>query len=294
VTLPSPLRRGSLIAVVSPSGPIANPEQFQAGIDALHPYDCEVEVVGQLSPRSASAYLSAPDQSRAKSLRNALRASDAVWYSRGGYGSSRLLTSSGWDHVGPWVIGFSDATALLWARYARGISGGIHGPVVNAMSTEPTASKQRLMAILQHQPTEPLPLTHLGGPTSPVTGPVIAGNLAVASTLIGTPFMPNLAGHILVLEDVGELPYKVDRMLTHWHLAGVLDGVAAIVFGTFDAVPNPQTYEVLVERTDSLGVPVYACPSIGHHGECSALVIGRSMRIARNKLFDHVTSSRSR
>jgi muramoyltetrapeptide carboxypeptidase len=259
-----------------------NPTPLQANLNVTlegwRPGRCPV------SSRNGSTFLSGPDPARAAAFRKALRTADAVWYSRGGYGSARLLSTKGWDLTGPWVVGYSDATALLWARYARGITGGVHGQVVNGLSTEPKSSLQRIFSMMACRDVEPLALHHLGGAKGVVTGPVIAGNLAVATSLLATPHMPNLDGHILVFEDIAEPAYKVDRMLTQWLLSGALRNVESLVFGTFDAVPNPETYEVIAERTEHLGVPIYACPHIGHHGEVAALVIGQQVRIARDRL----------
>jgi muramoyltetrapeptide carboxypeptidase len=280
VTLPAPLRAGSRIAVVSPAGPIVDRERFECGLDVLRAQQFMVEVVGPLSSRHGSTFLSAPDEARATALRKALRTAEAVWYSRGGYGSARLLTAKGWDLAGAWVVGFSDATAMLWARYARGLSGGVHGPVVNGLGAEPKDSLDRLFAMLTHQATSAISVHHLGGPSRAVSGPVIAGNLAVATSLLGTPHLPDLSGHIVVFEDVAEPAYKVDRMLTQWLQSGALEGVRALVFGTFDAVPNPESYEVIAERTEQLGIPIYTCSRIGHHGEVAALTIGQQVRLS--------------
>jgi muramoyltetrapeptide carboxypeptidase len=270
--------------VVSPAGPVTTMGRLTAGLELLRSHKFEVTVVGPLRSKEASSFLSASDSRRSAALRKALRGFDAVWFTRGGYGSARLLQGSGWDVAGPWLIGFSDATSLLWARYARSLPGGVHGPVVNGLSTEPSLSIERVLNILKGQPTAPLTLHHLSGPTAPISGPVIAGNLTVATSLLGTPFMPSLAGHIVVLEDVAEPSYKVDRMLTQWHLAGAFEGVKAIVFGTFDPTPNTETLQVLAERTDALGIPVYICSSVGHHGEVSALPIGSPVKLSRSRL----------
>ncbi len=283
MTLPDPLRAGSRVAVISPSGPIQDDERFTRGLAVLRTH-FTVDVVGPLSTRNGLSFLSGPDPVRASALRKALRTADAVWYSRGGYGSARLLSSTGWDRPGPWIIGFSDATALLWARYAHGLLGGVHGPVVSGLGAEPPSSVARLMALLSNNDVEPLPLHRLGGSVGVAAGPVIAGNLTVATSLLGTRFMPDLTGHILVFEDVAEPPYKVDRMLTQWVHSGALRDVCALVFGTFDAIPNPETYEVIAERVEHLGVPIYTCPHIGHHGEVAALAVGQRMRISRNRL----------
>lgn len=283
---PPPLRKGSSVAIVSPSGPLDqhDAEAVERGCESLRSYGWEPQVIGPRRRAPAPPYLAATDSGRRGSLRRALREFDAVVFSRGGYGSARLLEGSGWDIEGPWMMGFSDATALLWARYRAGLLGGVHGPCAKDFATDPQWSLDRAAALLSGMSIESLRLTHLCGPATKVSGPIIAGNLTVACSLLATPHMPDTTGHILVLEDVNEPPYKVDRMLTQWRLAGRLGSVAAVVFGVFDAVPKPDTYEVLLERTDDLGIPVYCTIDVGHHGVCAALPIGRSASISRSRL----------
>ena len=102
-------------------------------------------------------------------------------------------------------------------------------------------------------------------------------NLTVATHLLGTPHWPDLDGAILVLEDVGEAPYRIERMLTHWRLGGALQRLGGIGLGSFSGCddPTPQERssfsleEVLRERTADLGIPVVAGLPIGH-GDCNA------------------------
>jgi muramoyltetrapeptide carboxypeptidase len=288
--LPQLLSEGSRVAIVSPSGPCTTADIVELKVTAerFGLEGWETEVVGATPPSHSAdgaSFLAASDGVRRRSLIKALKNFDAVIFSRGGYGAARLLESTGWDTQGPWLIGFSDATALLWARYAAGLEGGVHGPVAKNLCVQPEWCTNRLVSLLKGEPLDALKLTHLAGPTSKVTAPVLAGNLAVATSLLGTPNMPATEGHMLVLEDVNEPSYKVDRMLTQWRLSGRLAGVAAIVFGVFDAIPNPETYEVLVERTEDLGMPIYSSLDIGHHGICAALTIGKPATISRNRLL---------
>jgi muramoyltetrapeptide carboxypeptidase len=284
--MPPPIRPGASVALVAPSGPLDAEVDLQDVCDQVRRLGLTPTIVGRMHTNDSGVppYLAATDGSRLRSLRQALRAFDVVMFVRGGYGASRLLEHKGWDHPGPWIVGFSDATALLWARYARGLSGGVHGPVATTIASEPRWSVDRLIATLRRDPISPLKLVHLAGSASPIRGRVIAGNLCVAGTLLGTPHLPQLREHVVVFEDVGEPPYKVDRMLTQWRLSGALEGVAGIVFGTFDAVPNPATLEALIERTASLGVPVWCTDTIGHHGVCAALEIGAPVRVTRTVL----------
>jgi muramoyltetrapeptide carboxypeptidase len=285
-TTPAFVTPGASVAIVAPSGPLDAEGELELICDTLRDLDLRPTVVGRMRTGGSTSpdYLAASDTSRLRSLNKALREFDVVLFVRGGYGATRLLEHRGWDRPGPWLVGFSDATALLWARYARGLGGGVHGPVGRALLTEPEWSVARLVSTLKGEAVSPLTLTHMTGPTAPVQGPVLAGNLCVATALIGTPHLPQLRDHLVVFEDVGEPPYKVDRMLTQWRLSGLLDGIAGLVFGTFDAVPQPATLEVIIERTSSLGVPVWFTDTVGHHGVCAAMEIGAQVRATRSAL----------
>ena len=112
-------------------------------------------------------------------------------------------------------------------------------------------------------------------------GPLLAANLTVATHLLGTPYLPDLRGTILVLEDVGEAPYRIERMLTHWRLCGGLQQLAGIGLGQFtDCDNNPaeadrfSLEQVLRERTNDLGIPVVSNLPVGHVAGNAALPLG--------------------
>ena len=110
-------------------------------------------------------------------------------------------------------------------------------------------------------------------------------NLTVATHLIGTPWFPDLKGAILVLEDIGEAPYRIDRMLTHWRSAGVLAAVAGVATGRFswkkdDILPGDFSMEeILEERLGDLGIPLVMDLPLGHGRPNMALPLGRQARL---------------
>jgi muramoyltetrapeptide carboxypeptidase len=222
-------------------------------------------------------WFSASDSERLKLLQQAWAdpGIDAVVAVAGGWGSARLL-EAGWQ-PGPrplWLVGFSDASALLLAQLAAGNGGGIHGGLQGD-----DAAWARLVALLRGEKVAPL--QGVGWRGGIATGPLVVANLAVATSLIGTRWWPRLAGCVLVLEDVGEEPYRIDRMLTQWRTAGVLEGVAGIGLGRFrwkqdDVLPGDLTMdEVLQERLSDLGVPLVAGLPVGHGQPNLALPQGR-------------------
>ena len=111
----------------------------------------------------------------------------------------------------------------------------------------------------------------------------MVANLTVATHLLGSGHVPDLNGALLILEDVGEAPYRIDRMLTHWRLCGALKGLAGIGFGQFQDCcdeDRPQDWcfsldQVLKERTDDLGIPRVLNLPIGHVAGNAALPMGR-------------------
>jgi muramoyltetrapeptide carboxypeptidase len=189
-----------------------------------------------------------------------------------------------------WLLGFSDVTSLLWARQAAGIPGGIHGPMVTSLAAEPPWSQQRLRDLLFGQPLPPL--QGISWTPGVAEGPLLVGNLTVATHLLGTPHLPDLEGAVLVLEDIGEAPYRLDRMLTHWRLSGALQQLAGLAFGRFSDCDGGESdagvgdddsavtvEQVLRERSADLGIPVLGELAVGHGPGNGALPMGRRVRL---------------
>jgi muramoyltetrapeptide carboxypeptidase len=197
----------------------------------------------------------------------------------GGWGSARLL-EQGWRPAARplWLVGFSDASALLLAQLAAGQGGGIHGS-----ASGPEEGWGRLVNLLRGRPVEAL--QGAGWRSGVASGPLVVTNLTVATHLIGTRWFPPLKGRVLVLEDVGEAPYRIDRLLTHWRTSGVLQGVAGIGLGRFswkedDVLPGDLSMEeVLLERLGDLGIPLVGRLPVGHGRPNLALPLGRMARL---------------
>jgi muramoyltetrapeptide carboxypeptidase len=181
------------------------------------------------------------------------------------------------------VVGFSDITALHAFLVEKARLATVHGPVVTSLGRLGSASIELLHRLLfdpaplgEVALEAPIPIRH-----GRATGVLKGGNLSVLTRLLGTPFMPDLGGAVLFFEDVGERPYRIDRMLTHLRLSGALKGLAAILVG--DLVdceePNresgyPTALDVVRERLADLGVPVLAGFPAGHGKENHPLPLG--------------------
>jgi muramoyltetrapeptide carboxypeptidase len=256
--------------------------RLEAGIAVLERWGLEVEPHRNLQRHWG--YYAGTDPERLEDLQpNA----PLVACMRGGWGSARLLERplAEEEH---WLLGFSDVTSLLWARQAAGLPGGIHGPMVTTLGAEPEWSQERLRALLFGEALPPLQGT-VWNPGQ-AEGPCLAGNLTVATHLLGTPHLPDLSGAILLFEDIGEAPYRIDRMLSHWRLSGALQQIAGLGFGSFsdcegdeDDARDPQhsfgLQAVLQERCGDLGIPVIADLPFGHRCGNAAIPIGRRARL---------------
>jgi len=223
-------------------------------------------------------YLAGKDAERAQAWQTVWTDSavGGVGGGRGGYGALRLLPHLQWDSPPKWLVGYSDLTALQWALATRGW-GSLHGPVLKDLAHQSPAAIAALFGWLEGS-LPALTLEGQGLVAGQATGWLLPGNLTVATHLLGTPYCPSLAGAILAWEDVNELPYQVDRLLTHWRLSGQLAGVRGIALGRFTAEapshPSLTWGEVWRDRLGDLGVPVVTDLPFGHGGLNLPLPVG--------------------
>jgi len=241
-------------------------------------------------------YLAGSDERRLQELRSALADPGirAVFCARGGYGATRLLKRLGPDAppgAPKALVGFSDITALhLWLQ-AHGRR-SIHGPVLTQLGRLSAPTAERLFALLESaRPAAPLEGTdtYVGGVAE---GTLLGGNLSVFSRLMSTAFMPSLEGAILLLEDQGERPYRLDRMWTHLELAGVFARVRGIALGSFTACEEPEaaysSADLLRELAVATGLPCAAGFPIGHGEVNEPVPLGVRVRLdadARRLIF---------
>lgn len=274
---PKALSHGSTLRVIAPSSPFDR-ERFDRG-HALLAQRYEVELASSLFAREG--FLAGADDARLADLLLALEDRDvrAIVAARGGYGVTRLLPKLALEAVkraDKWLVGFSDVTALhaLWAR--AGLC-SIHGPMVCSLPEARFDLQDAWFDLLEG--SAPKPLTHLnrvcGGRAE---GRLFGGNLTVLCALVGTPYLPPMTDTVLVLEDITERPYRIDRMLTTMLQAGFFSGVRAVVLGQFtECAPGPDgtTVEhVLIERLSPLGIPILSNAPVGHVDDNQPLLLG--------------------
>ena len=279
------LSPGSQVAVIAPAGPFDRPS-FEKGLAVV-----QRRYAPSFDPGifSTHRYLAGDDARRLQELR-AATAKEAIFCARGGYGAHRLIRSLKAGDVRPQaLVGFSDITALhaLWqcAGYRS-----LHAPVLTQLGNQPAEVVERLFATLESEKPPP-PLAGAGALGSgTVEGPLLGGNLSVFSRLVGTPFMPSLDGCVLLVEDVGERPYRLDRMFMHLKLGGVLEQLAGFALGDFtgcdekDAAYGPL--DVLGELIAQTGKPCVHGLPIGHGAVNQPVVLGARVRLdtANNQL----------
>ncbi len=230
-------------------------------------------------------YLAGKDRDRAGIVNRLFQRRDirAIVCARGGYGAMRILDHLDWEMIRsnpkPFV-GFSDATALLLSLVQLSQVPVIHGPTVISLGKGDPETRQSFYHLLC---TGPPGRIDLEGPVlirGEAEGSFVGGNLATMNHLTGTLYQPDLNGAILFLEDIAEPAYKVDRMLTQMSLAGLFTGLNGVVIGTLtDCSPVDMIHEVLIERFESLEIPICTGLSAGHDAVNLSLPMGGKVRL---------------
>jgi len=275
---PSKLNPGDAVGVVSPAGPV-NRSELEADVHFLETKGFTVHVAPHAYDRRD--YLAGNDEDRLLDLEEMFRNPDikAVFCSRGGYGSMRLLDRIDYGLIrkNPKIIvGYSDITALLSGILKKSGLITFHGPMVRGLSSLPENTWQNLLRMISSQtPISIAPLSGyplFGGNT---TGFLMGGNLSLLCMLVGTPFMPSLSGCILFIEDRGEALYRIDRMLTHLTLSGSLEGIRGLITGHFvDCGESAAIDDLIKERFEPMDIPVAAGFSLGHGPDNTTLPLG--------------------
>lgn len=279
---PAPLHEDGLVRVVHVAG-ASDPQDVQRGIEILRKH--HDHVLWDPCAPAPSHYLAASDAQRLAEWSHATRDTriQAMICARGGYGTMRLL-----PHLAPiptpsaipWLVGYSDITALhLWLN-AQGIA-SIHGPMVAGFhryydsepGRHPVAALLELLRTRNAPAFQGLRTLHPGQ----ATGRLIGGNLSMLQAMIGTPWLPTLRGAILLIEEVGEPAYRIDRMLQSLLLGDRAQGIAGIVFGDLtrcSGLDDKTTPDWLAHWTQSFGCPVSCGLPVGHGDRNQPLILG--------------------
>ena len=256
------------VALTAPSGSI-DPETVAAGKAVLEKCGCQVSLMPHLFSGGTLPHLSAVDSERLADINDAIADEriDIIWAVRGGAGSMRILDGIDYDGLkktGKFFAGFSDITAIHWAMAKYNCDTFLAAPMMKFLAeAEDDLTADSLTDALNGAPVE-LSLRSLNNADA-VSGTPLPGNLAVAASLCGSGFFPDTAGKILILEDIGEAPYRIDRMLTQLLLAGAFDCCAGIIFGNFTGCGEvPGVTAVLKDFANRAACPVFSGAAHGH------------------------------
>lgn len=282
---PPRLKPGDTLGLIHPSSATFQRMDLEIAIDNLKALGFGVKTGAHALDRYG--YLAGKDADRAADI-NALfadREVQGICAVRGGWGAARLLPYLDFEVIAknPKVLfGFSDITALHMAIPAKTGLVTFHAPTGFSAWTELSASWFKRVAMdgesaaYVNEPDFKGRIAPVGFRTQTLTpgkgeGRLLGGNLTVLAHLVGTPYLPDFAGRILFLEDVHEGIYRIDRMLTHLKLAGLLSKIRGFIWGQCsECEPDSGGYgsltieEVLEDHIKPLGVPTYRGAMIGH------------------------------
>ena len=286
LVLPPRLKRGDVIGLFCPAGPVRDVEGLRLGIGLIEEMGFRVTLRGPIEPRDG--YLADTDEQRADHLHRLwsdpeVRAIVAI---RGGYGCQRMLGLLDWElfrRDPKWFVGFSDVTVLLNTLPTRSGLVAVHGPMAISMARSEPRNLASLFALMTgelNQRIRPRELEVLCGGNS--RGRLIGGNLTTLVHMMGTPWDSSWEGCILVLEDTNEPLYRLDRMFTQLAQAGRFDHLAGLLLGDFDTgggdrLSDIRFQEAIWSRVLELvpaGVPVWAGFPSGHRQRNLALPLG--------------------
>lgn len=274
------LKENANIAVIAPAG-IPNLDGVAAGIALVESWGYRAIPAAHIADKHY--FTAGTRDARTNDLIWALCAEniDAVWLARGGYGCMQCLPQlpEKLPDLRP-VIGCSDATALL--TYLDKRRGGplVHGPMLETIATRVDDETRSHMRAMLAGPTNfRIPTRHFLGPTHAAQGRVVGGNLCVLASLAGTPWSLDGKDAIVVLEDITETPYRIDRLILQLRLSGALDGARAIALGDFVKCDPPagadySLDDVLREALEPLGIPVWTGLPMAHAARNLAWCVG--------------------
>lgn len=278
---PPLLAPGARVALISPSGPLRDVTELARAEGHARVFGWETLVGPHAMGRVG--YFAGTDEQRAADLVSAIAdpTIDGIWCLRGGYGAARLLPMLNLEAISAQpktLIGYSDITALHAAWWHAGVT-SFHGPTGRSELTMMTRDSLRKAVVAGTDSAGSAPRSAVirGGSA---TGRLVAGNLALLASLAGTPWAMEFRNAIVVLEDIGEATYRIDRMLTQLRQSGAFDGCVGLAFGQFSNCPTHtddgerSLESVVQELADDLQVPTLLGIPCGHIDDQWTLPLG--------------------
>ena len=278
------------IAIVAPAGQALDPCAVDRGIARLEAQGCLVR--NYYDHDAIHQRFGGSDAGRLAQLRAAVADPDVqiIMALRGGYGVTRLLPQIDFEAIaasGKLVVGFSDLTGIHMGLLARTGAISYAGPMLagDFGACEPVPFTLDNFWNCLAGPTHTIRECASGNPAVRATGTVLGGNLAMVVSLLGTPYFPHIDGGILYLEDIGEHPYRVERLLLQLHQAGVLERQRAVLLGDFSGYKlgaNDNGYDfdaMLAHLRETVPVPVLTGLTFGHGPKRVTIPFGAQGRL---------------
>ena len=275
---PPRLEPGDTIGIVAPASPF-DADLFDEGIKTLESMGYRTYVPDDLFERNG--YLAGSDGHRIDIFHRLWADSKirAIVCARGGYGSMRLLPFLDFSLIqkNPKIIfGLSDISALLSAIYSKTGLVTFHGPMITTLANAPLETREAMIAAISpHQPHKVEMNNGTKIRSGSASGRICGGNLNTLNHLMGTPFAPDFRGHLLFLEDRGEKPYRIDRMLTQMKHADCFQNLAGLILGNFIDCGSPQEIiRIFTDAFDDVSIPIVAVCEAGHGKQNLTIPLG--------------------
>lgn len=305
---PKKLKKGELVGVISPASSAEDNLSIESGVKYLEGNGYRVEVgknVGKIH-----GYLAGSDGERLNDLHYMFSKKEikAIFCVRGGYGSGRLLADVNYKLIknNPKIlVGYSDITALQMAIAQKTGLITFAGPMLSVDFNNDVSPFTEEIFWKLITSNKKIGKVHLPGEEKlfqlhkgQAKGRIIGGNLSVFNSLIGTPFLPELKDKILLLEEIGEMPYRIDRMLNQLKMNKVFSKVKGIILGAFrdcnELDPMKRTLslgEVITEYLKNLKIPVIYNFKHGHIKDFITIPLGLMVKINASKEVVEFTES---
>lgn len=276
------LKTGDTIGVCAPSARF-DLEKFNAGVKVLKGLGYKVQIPKEIFEKKR--YLAGDDILRADVINKLFSDPeiDGILCARGGFGAMRLLDILNWDLIreNPKLfIGFSDITAILLSIMEKTDTPVVHGPTVVSIAKAENKTLESFQRTIQGCFDEiKIPNGRVLNPGRS-RGVFKGGNISTISHLLGTRFQPRFKNAVLFLEDIGELSYKIDRMLSQLKMAGIFKGIAGVITGSFEQCDNGEYIEeILLEIFEEYNIPIMTGLDAGHGDINLSLSMGTNIEI---------------